>query len=220
MDTEPGYVAGSTGNISLAGSAFPDILAAMNDVLQKWDARYRDREASESCACRVLSENTHLLPASGSALDLASGLAGNGQLLARHGLDTRAWDISPLAVEKINALAGSEGLPLRAECIDIEHDVLPSSRFDVLTVSYFLYRERMRDYLDLLNPGGILFYQTYTRECMVPAGPTNPAFRLARNELLHLASSLEILFYREDGLVGDTSRGMRGEAMLIARRPD
>jgi tellurite methyltransferase len=191
----------------------------MNDVNQKWDARYRQREASEVSACQVLSENTHLLPASGSALDLASGLAGNGQLLARHGLDVRAWDISPLAVEKVNALAKREGLSLRAECIDIEHDVLPSPRFDVLTVSYFLYRERMRDYLDLLNPGGLLFYQTYTRECVEPAGPTNPAFRLARNELLHLASCLEILFYREDGLVGDTSRGMRGEAMLIARRP-
>ena len=192
----------------------------MSDVTQKWDARYREREASEASACRVLSENTHLLPASGSALDLAAGLAGNGQLLARHGLDTRAWDISPLAVEKINVLAEHEGLSLRAECVDIEHDVLPSSGFDVLTVSYFLYRERMRDYLDLLNPGGILFYQTYTRECAATSGPTNPAFRLARNELLHLVSSLEILFYREEGLVGDTSRGMRGEAMLIARRPE
>ena len=192
----------------------------MNDVTQKWDSRYRDREASEASACQVLSENSHLLPSSGSALDLAAGLAGNGQLLARLGLDTRAWDISPLAVEKINELAGHERLSLRAECIDIEHDVLPSSRFDVLTVSYFLYRERMRDYLDLLSPGGLLFYQTYTREYVVPAGPTNPAFRLARNELLHLTSSLEILFYREEGLVGDTSRGARGEAMLIARRPE
>jgi SAM-dependent methyltransferase len=191
----------------------------MSSVIEKWDARYRDREASEARACQVLTENRHLLPGSGTALDLASGLSGNGQLLARHGLDTQAWDISPLAVEKINALARRERLSLRAECVDVEHDTLPGIQCDVLVVSYFLYRERMPDYLALLNPGGILYYQTFTRDCLAPSGPANPAFRLTRNELLRLAGSLEILFYREEGLVGDTTQGLRGEAMLIARRP-
>jgi len=186
---------------------------------QKWDERYRDRKASEATACMVLEEHTHLLPEKGRALDLASGLGGNGQLLARQGLDTWAWDISGLAVDKINGLAKTEGLSLRADCVDVEHDALPGSGFDVIVVSYFLNRERMPDYLGLLNPGGILFYQTFTREFVVPSGPGNPAFRLGRNELLHLTGALEVLYYREEGVIGDTSRGMRGEAMLIARRP-
>jgi len=191
----------------------------MRGMGQKWDARYRDREASDASACTVLSENTHLIPEQGTALDLASGLGGNGQLLARQGLDTWAWDISGLAVDKINELARAEGLSLQAECVDIENDTLPRRGFDVIVVSYFLNRERMPDYLDLLNPGGILFYQTFTREFVVPSGPSSPAFRLARNELLHLTGALEVLFYREEGMIGNVRSGVRGEAMLIARRP-
>jgi len=191
----------------------------MNAVVTKWDERYQGRAASEATPCQALKENLHLLPQSGTALDLASGLSGNGQLLARHGLDVTAWDISPVAVDKINNLAHAEGLSLLAECIDVEHELLPNQQFDVVTVSYFLNRERMPDYLQLLKPGSLLFYQTYTRESFYPGGPKNPAFRLARNELLHLCASLELVLYREEGDNGDTSQGLRGEAMLIARRP-
>jgi SAM-dependent methyltransferase len=191
----------------------------MSEMGQKWDARYRDREAIDATACTVLTDYMHLLPEKGRALDLASGLGGNGQLLAHQGLDTWAWDISGLAVDKINDLAKASGLSLQAECLDVEHDALPRSGFDVIVVSYFLNRERMLDYIDLLNPGGILFYQTFTREFVVPSGPSNPAFRLARNELLHLTGALEVLYYREEGMIGDVRSGVRGEAMLIARRP-
>ena len=191
----------------------------MNPAAEKWDARYRDRDPAEAHACSVLVQNQHLLPAQGRALDLACGLAGNGQLLARHGLQTEAWDISPLACDKINSHASQHELPLTARCLDIEHEPLPDQQFDVITVSYFLYRERMPDYLELLAPGGLLFYQTYTRSFVQPHGPSNPAFRLATNELLHLTAALETIFYREEALVGDTSKGTRGEAMLIARRP-
>jgi tellurite methyltransferase len=190
----------------------------MSEMGQKWDARYRDREAAEAQACSVLMEHAYLLPRTGRALDLASGLAGNGQLLARRGLETWAWDISQLAVDKVNLLAKHGGLSLQAECVDVEHEALPRRGFDVIVISCFLNRERMPDYLDLLNPGGLLFYQTFTREFVVPSGPSNPAFRLARNELLHLTGSLDVLYYREEGLVGDTALGKRGEAMLIACR--
>lgn len=190
----------------------------MNAVMSRWDERYQGRAANEATPCKVLAENAHLLPPQGTALDLASGLSGNGQFLARHGLDVTAWDISPVAIDKINDLANTEGLPLRAECLDVEHVLLPNQQFDVVTVSYFLNRERMPDYLALLKPGGLLYYQTYTRESFNPGGPKNPAFRLARNELLHLCASLELVLYREEGDNGDTSQGLRGEAMLIARR--
>ena len=191
----------------------------MNPVVAKWDERYEDRDAREATPCQVLAENAHLLPKEGTALDLACGLAGNGQFLARHGLTTTAWDISPVACDKINDLAHAEGLELRAECFDVEHEMLPNQHFDVVAVSYFLNRERMPDYLELVKPGGLLFYQTYTRESFHPGGPKNPAFRLARNELLHLCASFELVLYREEGANGDTTKGLRGEAMLIARRP-
>ncbi|HEB99563.1 MAG TPA: SAM-dependent methyltransferase, partial [Thiotrichales bacterium] len=65
----------------------------------KWDARYR--ESATAVATEVLVENRHLLPAVGEALDLACGLGGNALLLARHGLRTTAWDLSPVAIERL-----------------------------------------------------------------------------------------------------------------------
>ena len=47
----------------------------------RWDQRYRET-SSEPQAARVLSDNLRLLPAAGTALDLACGLGGNALLLA------------------------------------------------------------------------------------------------------------------------------------------
>jgi len=51
-----------------------------------------------------------------------------------------------------------------------------------------------------------------------PAGPSNDVFRLADNELLRLFGALDVLVYREEGLVGDLETGFRDEAMIVARK--
>ncbi|MFU8833506.1 MAG: SAM-dependent methyltransferase, partial [Wenzhouxiangella sp.] len=66
--------------------------------------------------------------------------------------------------------------------------------------------------------GGLLFYETFTREKVDDAGPSNPDFLLAPNELLHLFSPLRLLAYREEGVVGDAGRGLRNVAYLVGRR--
>lgn len=45
---------------------------------------------------QVLLDNSHLLPASGRALDLACGLGANALYLAKRGMTTSAWDLSPV----------------------------------------------------------------------------------------------------------------------------
>ncbi len=189
------------------------------DPGQRWDARYREREASDAQPCAVLSAYRHLLPREGTALDLAGGLGGNARLLAEHGLRTELWDCSTVAVDKVNELAASRGLPLQALQLDIEHGTLPDRRFDVVVASHFLYRERMPEYLGLLAAGGLLYWQTWTRETAAPgSGPANPAWRLAANELLHLCGGLRLLAYREEGLAGDLQQGLRGQAWIVAQR--
>jgi len=37
-------------------------------------------------------------------------------------------------------------------------------------------------------------------------------------ELLHLFSGLQVLFYREEGCVGNVQKGFRDEAMYIGRK--
>ena len=49
----------------------------MSETQAKWDAIYNNKEYSPS-ACFVLTQNQHLLPRQGIALDLACGQGGKG----------------------------------------------------------------------------------------------------------------------------------------------
>ncbi len=183
----------------------------------KWDRAYTDDEACPQPA-RVLSENAHLLPSMGVALDFACGLGGNALLLARQGLATHAFDISPVAIDKLKTRALSMGVPLRAEVRDVNAMVLPPQSFDVIVVCRFLERALAGPIMQLLRPGGLLFYQTFTREKVTESGPKNPAYRLAENELLALFAALRLRVYREEGVIGDQSKGFRNQAMLVGQR--
>ena len=94
----------------------------------KWNQRHGQAEGPGRPA-QVLAENRHLLPAVGEALDLACGLGANALLLAEAGLQVTAWDLSPVAIQRLSQLAGERGLSgLRAEVRDLlAAPPLPSS---------------------------------------------------------------------------------------------
>ncbi|MGA7802273.1 MAG: class I SAM-dependent methyltransferase, partial [Gammaproteobacteria bacterium] len=169
-------------------------------------------------AAAVLVENRHLLPARGRALDLACGLGGNAMLLAASGLQTWAWDWSAAAIEAVRKSADEQGFALTAEVRDVVALAPEPERFDVVVVSRFLERALFQSLAATLRPGGLLFYQTFTRERVDGGGPSNPAFRLADNELLQAFGDLRLVVYREEGCLGDPARGLRNEAMLVAQR--
>ena len=70
-----------------------------------------------------------------------------------------------------------------------------------------------------LRPCGVLFYQTFSQTRITGVGPSNPAFRLADNELLRLLPQLRLRFYREEASLGDLGVGCRDLAMLVGERP-
>lgn len=188
-----------------------------DDRQQSWQQRYLQSQAKRPVACRVLSENTFLLPDQGKALDLACGRGGNALLLARKGLKTQAWDYAPAAVETLERMAMEESLSLDASLRDVANDPPPPNSFDVITVSYFLERKIVPDLVRALRAGGLIFYETWLRESVDDSGPRNPDFRLGPNELLTLFSGLQVISYCEHGLQGDLSLGVRNVASLIAR---
>jgi len=190
-----------------------------SDLEQRWNLRYADSDPADASPCAVLEQFAHLLPPDGTALDLACGLGGNASFLAARGLVTKAWDRSPVAIGKLRAHAEAHGLPLRAEVRDVERDPPDPDAFDVIVVSYFLDRALAPSLAAALRPGGLLFYQTWTREAVDDRGPGNPEFRLAPNELLRLFPSLRVIAYREEGLFGNPAEGLRNEAWLVAARP-
>lgn len=182
----------------------------------KWDQRYRNSD-SKASAARVLLDNQHLLPAQGKALDLACGLGGNALLLARQGLEVMAWDISPVAIVKLQQQADDDDLPIHAEVRDALKQPIPENQFDIIVVSYFLERSLAPAIIKALKPNGILFYQTFNQSRLTGRGPKNLAYRLTENELLDLFKPLTVRYYREDGITGDMMQGYRDESLLIAQ---
>jgi tellurite methyltransferase len=183
----------------------------------KWDARYRAHDRPVVPAS-VLADNAHLLPLEGMALDLACGLGGNALLLAERGLQVAAWDLSPVAVERLSAHAVACGLTLDARVRDVVAEPPEPGRFDVIVVSHFLERSLVPAIAAALRPAGLLFYQTFTREAVSDRGPSDPAYRLGCNELLRLCAGLVVRVYREEGTLGDTTQGVRDLALLVAQR--
>lgn len=185
----------------------------------KWDDRYRTLNSDQPTPCQALIEFAHLLPKQGVALDLAAGLGGNAIFLAKRALVTSAWDISPVAIEQLQKKAGVLNLNVTAQARDVlAHPPKPKS-FDVIVVSRFLHRAICPQIASALRPAGLLFYQTFIRDkTNSQTGPSNPDYLLERNELLSLFTDLNVISYREEGTIGDTSRGLRNEAWLVAQR--
>jgi len=193
-----------------------------NKESDKWNERYQAKGqivgAANLSPAYVLREFQHLLPVEGVALDLASGLGANALFLAQHNLQAHAWDISSVAIEKLNAAAKSLHLNLNTEVRDVVAKPPEENSFDVIVVSHFLDRKIMPDIIAALRQNGLLFYQTFTKARARKSGPTNETYRLGKNELLSLCEDLDVIVYREEGLIGDSDSGFRNEAIFIGQR--
>ena len=181
----------------------------------KWDMHYREAGLPGAPAA-VLLDNAHLLPRRGTALDLACGLGANSLLLAERGLQTHAWDISPVAIDKLRAIGVERQLPIVAEVKDALRDPIPAAQFDVVVVAHYLERALTHAIINALKVGGLLFYQTFTRTAVSVEGPQKDEWRLADGELLTMFASLRPVVYREEGRIGEISQGWRNKALLVA----
>ena len=167
----------------------------------------------------VLARNRHLLPASGRALDLASGRGANALCLARRGLAVSAWDNSATALATLAHTARQQALHIACQRRDILRRPPAPASFDVIVVSRFLDRGLMADIKRALRQHGLIFYQTFTKAKVDDRGPRNPAYLLDKNELLGFFNDWPLLYYREEGQTGDVRRGFRNQAMLVAQKP-
>lgn len=193
-------------------------LVLMNALINKWNNIYSQAEIALPAPAPVLRENAFLLPATGTALDLACGLGGNAIFLAQQQLAVTALDISNVAIEKLTVYAARKELNLCARRQAITPQSLGGQCFDVIVVSRFLDRTLRDAIIDALKPDGLLFYQTFTQEKTNRTGPSNPDYLLAENELLALFSPLRLLYYRDNGLCGKQQSGLRGEAQFIGQK--
>jgi 2-polyprenyl-3-methyl-5-hydroxy-6-metoxy-1,4-benzoquinol methylase len=189
----------------------------MTPLQHKWDNIYQSAEQA-SAPAEILQQHLYLLPRQGQALELACGLGANALLLAEAGLAVDAWDISPVALQKLDRQAQTKGLQINTAAVLIDTDHLTGKSYDVIVISRFLDRTLCNAIMAALKPGGLLFYQTFTRHKLDKSGPSNPDYLLARNELLQLFAPLTVIYYQEYPAIGDLQRGNRNEAQLIGQK--
>jgi SAM-dependent methyltransferase len=188
-----------------------------DELLTKWNSRHAEAESLGRVAT-VLEQNMHLATPGCRALDLACGRGANTLFMAASGLQVTAWDLSPVAIGRLERAAGEQGLGISTAVRDVIAFPPEPQSFDLILVSFFLERSLAPAIAAALKPGGLLFYQTYSRVAVSDEGPSSEKFRLDDNELLGLFSGLKVRVYREERLLGDTRRGWRNMAMLVAQR--
>jgi 2-polyprenyl-3-methyl-5-hydroxy-6-metoxy-1,4-benzoquinol methylase len=154
------------------------------------------------------------LPA-GQALDLATGLGRCAVELARTGWNVTAVDISEVGIRIARRHADRLGAHVDWIVADLEHFLLPSRHFDVVTVFNYLDRTRLPGQIvRTLRPGGMLLFETFTlNQLQVPGNHlTNPDHMLRPGELLSMFPGLRVRAYR------DVIEADRAVASLLAQK--
>jgi SAM-dependent methyltransferase len=153
----------------------------------------------------------------GDVLDLACGGGRHARHLAALGHPVTALDRDAQAL----ALAAGPGITTIEADLEGEGAAWPfePGRFAGIVVTNYLYRPLMAALAASLRPDGVLIYETFAVGNEAFGKPSNPAFLVARGELLGFArqAGLRVLAF-EDGYVDAPKPAMLQR--LCAAGPD
>ncbi len=182
---------------------------------ERWNARYRESWYAGTVAPRqFLVDQAGLLPAQGLALEVAMGMGGTAGFLLERGLRVVGVDIAAVAVWQARARFPN----LQAVVADLEAFYLPDLTFDVISNFYYLNRALWPGFRRALRPGGLLVFETLTRDMLVDMPDLEPGYLLEPGELRQAFADWEVLAYREAWI--QSERGSRkAVASLAARKP-
>lgn len=156
----------------------------------------------------------------GALVDLACGRGRHCLAVAEAGAHVIGVDRNGGFLEALRRTARKRHLPVECVRANLERDpglpFLPGSCAAIL-VFRFLYRPLAPEIETALQPGGLLLYETFTRDqASLAGGPRNPAFLLEPGELSTLFPNLERLATWEGTTDGAHPTAV---ARLAARKP-
>jgi 2-polyprenyl-3-methyl-5-hydroxy-6-metoxy-1,4-benzoquinol methylase len=182
---------------------------------QRWNQKYlTDDRFQDVPARKLIRENSHLLPPSGLALEIAGGMGSTTGYLQRMGLDVVEVDISFEALSKAIRNNPYSGYILADAC----HMPLKPMKFDVICNFYFLERS-VFDYIkQALAPGGLVFIETMTIDMVAVRPEIHPDRLLQHNEIDRVFSGWEKIISFEGWTESDHGK-RKAISQLIARKP-
>ncbi|WP_333874693.1 class I SAM-dependent methyltransferase [Methylobacter sp.] len=137
-----------------------------------------------------------LIRKGGWVLDLACGNGRHAIRLAEQGYQVDAIDRD---AEVVSGMVGMDNI--NVSIADLEAGDWPQSeqKYDGIIVSRYLYRPMLSTLASLLNPGGVLIYETFMTGNERYGKPSNPDFLLLPNELFDVYSPLLNIVAFEQG---------------------
>ena len=143
-----------------------------------------------------VSENYKFIKKKGLVLDLACGSGRHGRLLLEKGFDVVFLDRDTSQLDWAPE-------PFRSQVI--KHDLeagtswgFSSCSFDAVVVTNYLYRPIFPDLLSIIDEGGVLIYETFSKGNEIYGKPTNPNYLLEPEELIDLVRpSMRLISFKE-----------------------
>lgn len=137
-----------------------------------------------------------LIKHKGRVLDLACGTGRHAIWLAQQGFEVDAIDRDPIA---ISTMKDTKNITSYAQ--DLETNTPPKfeHNYDGIIVSRYLHRPLLKMLAEILNPGGVLIYETFMLGNERYGKPSNPHFLLLPDELLNTYTPLLNIIDFEQG---------------------
>lgn len=149
----------------------------------------------------------------GTVLDVASGNGRHARYLRELGFAVVAVDVDVRGLEDV---AGDEGIEVIEADLESTDWPLGERRFDGIVVTNYLHRPLLPRLPNMLQPGGVLIYETFARGNENVGRPRNPAFLLEPGELVEsFTGRLRIIAY-EHGLEEKPIRAVRQRICAIS----
>lgn len=181
-------------------------------------------------ASKLLSQHLPQLTgacATAPALDLACGSGRNGLYLLANGIPVVFADRDRASLASIRQYlaAGYPGVQRdRARLWEVDLEIpgtrpLAGMQFGAIAVFRYLHRPLMQGIKSAVVPGGLVVYETFTREQAALGRPRNPDFLLRPEELCDTFYGWNILHSFEGTELDPVSGQRRAIAQLVAEKP-
>lgn len=143
-------------------------------------------------------EHAPLIRKGGRVLDLACGSGRHAIWLAGQGYQVDAIDRDAQAVAAMQAMPN-----MSVSITDIETGDWPETdqRYDGIVVSRYLFRPLLKTLAEMLNPDGVLIYETFMQGNERYGRPSNPDYLLQPDELNLVYAPLLKIYAFEQGKV-------------------
>ncbi|MDQ0214370.1 2-polyprenyl-3-methyl-5-hydroxy-6-metoxy-1,4-benzoquinol methylase [Oikeobacillus pervagus] len=198
--------------------------------MNHWDQRFRDKKYVYGTEPNVfLTEMQPKLHLTGDALAIAEGEGRNAVYLAEQGMNVTTWDFAKSGLEKTKKLAGSRGVSVQTQLVDLNEAQWQENQWDeiICVFGHFppeVRKKALQGVKQSIKPGGYFVTEVYSHY-QIPynsGGPKVLDLLYAPEEFLHTFKDWRILHFftgEVDRYEGELHNGLSHVIQFVGQKP-